>query len=212
MSFKLFSRFLIIMAAAAMTFFSPLSSAQGAPGGNKFLEISPAQPTEPGKTEVLEFFAYSCPHCAVLEPLFAKWSKGLPADVVVKQVPVAFNASMRPQQQLFYALEAMNRMDLHAKVFQAIHEQKKKMFTKADIVAWVADQGVDKAKFEATFDSFGVTSKTARADQLTSVYKLQGTPSIAVGGRYITSPSEAGGYQETIDVADSLVRKVRPAK
>ena len=209
MRFKLFSRFLIVVAAAAMTFFSPMSTAQGA---DKYLEISPAQPTEPGKTEVLEFFAYSCPHCAVLEPLFAKWTKALPQDVVVRQVPVAFNASMRPQQQLFYALEAMNRMDLHPLVFQAIHEQKKRMFTKADIVAWVVDQGVDKAKFEAAFDSFGVTSKTARADQMTTVYKLQGTPSIAVAGRYLTSPSEAGGYQETIDVADSLVRKVRTTK
>jgi thiol:disulfide interchange protein DsbA len=73
----------------------------------------------------------------------------------------------------------------------------------------VAAQGVDRAKFESVYDSFGVVSKSGRADQLVSAYKVQGTPSIAVGGRFITSPSEAGGYQETIDVSDSLIRQLR---
>ena len=195
-----------------MTLFSATLLAQGAPGGKKYLELSPAQPTEPGKVEVLEFFSYSCPHCAVLEPLLEKWIKGLPADVVVKRVPVAFNASMRPLQQLYYSLEAMDRMDLHPKAFQAIHEEKKRLFTKADIIAWAVAQGIDRAKFEALFDSFGVTSKVSRADQLVNTYKIQGTPSIAVAGRFVVSPSEAGGYQETIDQADALVKQVRGAK
>ena len=195
-----------------MTLFSATLLAQGAHGCKKYLELSPAQPTEPGKVEVLEFFSYSCPHCAVLEPLLEKWIKGLPADVVVKRVPVAFNASMRPLQQLYYSLEAMDRMDLHPKAFQAIHEEKKRLFTKADIIAWAVAQGIDRAKFEALFDSFGVTSKVSRADQLVNTYKIQGTPSIAVAGRFVVSPSEAGGYQETIDQADALVKQVRGAK
>ena len=195
-----------------MALFSATLLAQGAPGGKKYVELSPVQPTEPGKVEVLEFFAYSCPHCAALEPLLEKWIKSLPPDVVVRRVPVAFNGSMRPLQQLYYSLEAMDRMDLNAKAFKAIHEEKKRVFTKPDIIAWVAEQGVDRAKFEAMFDSFGVTSKVGRADQLVNAYKIEGTPSIAVAGRYVVSPSETGGYQQTIDQADVLVRQVRAAK
>ena len=82
------------------------------------------------------------------------------------------------------------------------------MFTKPEIVAWAVAQGLDKTKFETTFDSFGTQSKATRAEQLTNAYRVQGTPSIAVGGKYITSPSEAGGYQETIDVAADLVKQV----
>jgi thiol:disulfide interchange protein DsbA len=171
--------------------------------------VNPPQPTEPGKTEVLEFFSYACSHCAVIEPLLEKWKKTIPSDVVVKFVPVAFNASMKPLQQLFYSLEALDRLDLHGKVFHAIHEERKRLFTKPDIVAWVATQGVDRAKFESVYDSFGVVSKSGRADQLVTAYKVQGTPSMAVGGRFLTSPSEAGGYQETIDVTDSLIRQLR---
>ena len=138
-----------------------------------------------------------------------KMDQKVPSDVTVKFVPVAFNASMKPLQQLFYSLEALDRLDLHGKVFNAIHEEKKRLFTKTDIITWVAAQGVDRAKFESVYDSFGVVSKSGRADQLVTAYKVQGTPSMAVGGRFLTSPSEAGGYQETIDVSDSLIRQLR---
>ena len=212
MGFSQISRIWMVLAACVLTLFSATLLAQGAPGGKKYMELSPAQPTEPGKVEALEFFAYSCPHCAALEPLLEKWIKSLPPDVVVRRVPVAFNGSMRPLQQLYYSLEAMDRMDLNAKAFKAIHEEKKRVFTKPDIIAWVAEQGVDRAKFEAMFDSFGVTSKVGRADQLVNAYKIEGTPSIAVAGRYVVSPSETGGYQQTIDQADVLVRQVRAAK
>lgn len=207
MSFLSLARLLGVVTAAVAVFFSPAGMTQGAPKA-KYVEINPAQPTEAGKVEVLEFFSYACPHCAVLEPMTAKWAKTLPANVEVKHVPVAFNAGMKPLQNLFYTLEAMNRMDLHPKVFAAIHQEKKRLFTKPEIVAWVVAQGVDKTKFETTFDSFGTQSKSTRAEQLTNAYRVQGTPSIAVGGKYITSPSEAGGYQETIDVAAGLVKQV----
>jgi len=200
----------VLMATTALFFSSPGLTQGTSPAAKaKYLEVNPPQPTEPGKTEVLEFFSYACSHCAVLEPLLEKWLKKVPSDVVVKFVPVAFNASMKPLQQLFYSLEALDRLDLHGKVFIAIHEEKKRLFTKPDIVAWVAAQGVDRAKFESAYDSFGVVSKSGRADQLVSAYKVQGTPSMAVGGRFLTSPSEAGGYQETIDVSDSLIRQLR---
>lgn len=211
MKIALMVRTLGILMGAAALFFSSPGLTQGTPAAAKakYLEVSPPQPTEPGKTEVIEFFSYACSHCAVLEPLLEKWSKKIPVDVVVKRVPVAFNASMKPLQQLFYSLEALDRLDLHAKVFNAIHEEKKRLFTKPDIVAWVAAQGVDRAKFESVYDSFGVVSKSGRADQLVGAYKVQGTPSMAVGGRFMTSPSEAGGYQETLDVSDSLIRQIR---
>ena len=51
-------------------------------------------------------------------------------------------------------------------------------------------------------------SKAGRADQLVTAYKVQGTPAVAVAGRYLTSPSEAGGYQETLDVSESLIKQV----
>lgn len=207
---NMFSRFAVMLLAVSTMLFSAGSIAQGATAAKgKFIELTPAQATEPGKVEVIDFFSYGCGHCAAIEPLLAKWTKGQPADVVVRGVPVAFNAGMKPLQRLYYTLEALNRLDLHPKVFKAIHQEKKRLFTKAEIKSWIATQGVDAEKFDAAYESFGVSSKASRADQLVTAYRIQGTPSVAVGGRFVTSPSEAGGYQQTLDVAGDLIRQVR---
>jgi thiol:disulfide interchange protein DsbA len=113
--------------AVSSLMFSAGSAAQGAAvAKGKFIEVTPAQASEPGKVEVLEFFSYGCGHCAAIEPLIEKWIKAQSADVVVRGVPVAFNAGMKPLQRLYYALEALNRIDLHPKVFKAIHQEKKR--------------------------------------------------------------------------------------
>ena len=204
------SKIMAVMFGMMSLFLSQGIVAQGAPASSaKFIEISPAQPTEPGKIEVLEFFSYGCGHCAAIEPLLEKWTKAQAADVVVRPIPVAFNASMKPLQRLFYSLEAMNRLDLHPKVFTAIHQEKKRLFTKAEIKSWIGSQGVDVEKFDAVFESFGISSKAGRADQLVTAYRIQGTPSVSVAGRFVTSPSEAGGYQQTLDVAGDLIRQAR---
>ncbi|CAM5784749.1 thiol:disulfide interchange protein DsbA/DsbL [Castellaniella caeni] len=174
-----------------------------------YTTLDPAQPSDtPGKVEVLEFFSYSCPHCAKIEPLVEKWLKTIPSTVVFKGVPVAFNASMRDQQKLYYTLEALGRLDLHGAVFKAIHEEGKDLF-KADAIAdWVATQGVDRKAFMDAFNSFGVQTKVARADELTQAYKIDGTPSFAVGGKFVTSPAQTGTYQGAIDETDTLVKQI----
>jgi len=159
-----FSSFFAVLLLAGAALLAAGASAQGTSA--KFTEVKPPQPTEPGKVEVLEFFSYGCPHCAVLEPMVSEWAKKQPPDVVVRHVPVAFNAGMKPLQQLYYSLESLNRQDLHPKVFAAIHQEKKKIFTKPAIVYWAVSQGLDRAKFESMFDSFGVQSKIQRANQL----------------------------------------------
>ena len=103
-----FTRYIAAAALAALGFFSPASQAQGAQ--QPYQTISPAQPSDtPGKIEVLEFFAYTCPHCAAMQPMVEDWARKAPQDVVLKQVPIAFNASMKPLQQLYYTLAALGR-------------------------------------------------------------------------------------------------------
>lgn len=183
--------------------FAPLSHAQV---DAAHVTIEPAQPSDTaGKVEVLEFFAYTCPHCATMEPMVARWSQTLPEDVVVKHVPVAFNAGMADLQKLYYSLEALDRLDLHSKVFQAIHRQRKRIYNFDAIADWVETEGVDRQQFEAAFQSFGVNNKVARANELAKTYNIEGTPSLAVGGRYVTSPSMTGTYEGAIAEAQKLL-------
>lgn len=174
-----------------------------------YITINPAQPSDtPDKVEVLEFFAYTCPHCAAIEPMVEKWAKTLPANVVVQPVPVAFNASMADLQKLYFALEAMDRLDLHPAVFKAIHDEHKRLFKSDAIADWVAEQGVDRQAFMDAFNSFGINAKVMHANELAKAYRIEGTPSLAVGGKYVTSPSMTGTYEGAISEADKLLKQI----
>lgn len=166
-----------------------------------------------GKIEVLEFFWYGCPHCHDFEPELSAWIKKQANDVVVKKVPVAFRDELLPHSQLFYALESLGKSDLHAKVMEAIHVGKKKLLAEAEITDWVASQGVDRQSFLKAFKSFTVISKPRSANQIAQAYRIDGVPSVAVQGKYMTSPSIAGGSKaRAIQAMDFLVNKARKEK
>jgi thiol:disulfide interchange protein DsbA len=166
-----------------------------------------------GKLEVIEFFWYSCPHCNVFEPKLEAWSRKLPADVVLKRVPVAFRDDFVPQQRLFYTLEAMGKLDeLHAKVFHAIHAERQLINREEPILDWAAKQGLDKAKFKELYDSFSVSSKARRATQLQDAFKVQGVPAMGIAGRYYTDGTLAGTLDRTLQVTDYLIAEARKAR
>lgn len=203
-----FARMFAALAIGAGALFAPASQALAAQP--LYVTLDPAQTpdTPAGKIEVLEFFAYTCPHCNAIEPLLEKWEKTLPPNVVVHPVPVAFNASMTDLQKLYYSLVAIGRTDLHSKVFHAIHAENKPIYDEKAILGWIATQGVDPAKFKAVFDSFGVQTKVTRANELAKNYKIDGTPSFAVDGKYVTSPAMTNGYESAIEETQRLVDMV----
>ncbi|HEU0199263.1 MAG TPA: thiol:disulfide interchange protein DsbA/DsbL, partial [Burkholderiaceae bacterium] len=96
--------------------------------GTEFRRVSPPQAVETGdKIEVLEFFWYGCPHCYSFMPSLEAWRAKLPADVEYRRLPVAFDNSRAAHTKIYYALEQLKRLDLHEKVFRAIHVNKKNL-------------------------------------------------------------------------------------
>ena len=165
-----------------------------------------------GRIEVVEFFWYSCPHCNAFEPALEAWSRRLPADVVLRRVPVAFREDFVPQQRLYYALEALGRMDLHGKVFHAIHQERQPLNRDDAILAWAQRQGLDRARFQEAFNAFGTTSKARRAIQLQDAYQVDGVPSLGVAGRFYTDGEMTGSMPVALQVVDYLVGEVRQGR
>src|SRR6185436_6938377 len=147
----------------------------------------------------LEFFRYSCPHCAAFEPAIEAWAKRLPKDVVLKRVPVSFGDESGLLQRLYYALEAMGLLDkLTPKVFNAIHVERVPFNSPDAIADWVAKQGVDRAKFVDQYKSFTASSKTSRAGQMQNAYRVEAVPSMAVAGRFIIDAETAGSNENML--------------
>lgn len=193
-----------------------LASAQRRPEeGRDYRRLDKAAPVEaaPPKIEVVEFFWYSCPHCHAFEPKLVAWSKTLPPDVVLRRVPVAFRDDFVPQQRLYYTLEAMGKLDeLHTKVFQAIHVDKKPTNTEGPILDFAQQNGLDRAKFQELYNSFAVSTKARRAKQLQDQYEVDGVPALGVAGRFYSDATLAGGMDNALRVVDYLVAEARKSR
>ena len=189
------------------------AAAQGAvpAEGAQFSRIEPAVPPQTaGKLDVLEFFSYACPHCAAFEPALEAWSKRLPADVAFQRVPVPFLANAENFQRTYYALQTLGQVDaVQRKVFTAIHVDRARLDKPAEIAALMAKNGIDAAKFLDVFNSFSVANSVSKAKRLSAAYRIESVPALAVHGRYLTSPSQAGGSEGTLGVADYLLQRAR---
>jgi thiol:disulfide interchange protein DsbA len=150
------------------------------------------QPTDaPGKVEVLDFFWYGCPHCYAFLPELESWRKRLPADVDFHHVAVDFGDPNREAHtKIFYALQVLNRVDdLHVKVFDAFHLKHLRLNDRDSIADFMVTNGISRDKWLSTFDSFSVAGAVKRARITSQNYTIDGTPTIAIDGRYLTSPS-----------------------
>jgi protein dithiol oxidoreductase (disulfide-forming) len=204
-----------VAAASAVTAFglAPAHAQTFRPtDGKDYLTLGKRVPVDgaANSVEVIEFFWYSCPHCNAFEPTLESWIKTAPKHVAVKRMPVQFRDDFAPQQRLFYALEAMGKLDeLHRKVFYAIHVEKQAINKDDAIVEWAAKQGLDKAKFTEVYMSFAVASKVRRAKQLQDAFKVEGVPALGIAGRFYTDGSLAGSMERALAVAEYLIAEVR---
>lgn len=193
--------------------------------GAEYQTLPQVQETTPGnKVEVTEFFTYSCPHCNAFDPVLADWVKKNADKIVFKRVHVAFNRSDVPLQRLYATLEAMGVADqYHAKAFAAEHVERRHMHTDEAIFEWAEKAGIDRAKFIDTYRSFGMQARVNRAQALAKAYMIEAWPTVAVGGRYITSPYQASSQvkpppaaaeqqKHVLQVMDHLVAKVKAEK
>ncbi len=187
---------------------SVVSQAADFTEGVNYKKITP-QPTDTGvKIEVLEFFWYGCPHCYSFEPYIKAWKKTKPANVEFVRVPAVFRPDWEVQARTYYALSNMGVIeDLHGKIFSAIHKDKKRLNKKASITDFVVENGVDRKKFETEYNSFSVDSMVRKAKKKQTAYKIQGVPTVAVNGKYMTSGSMSGSYENLIKIVDYLVKK-----
>ena len=215
----LFAATLAFAAAGALA--SPAAPKEGA----DYQVLPNPQPTDSGKkVEVIEFFAYWCPHCYTFDPILTAWVKKQGDNIVFKRVHVPYNERLAPQQKLYYTLESLGLADQYqARVLDAIHKQRLDFPRDEDVFAWVAKNGIDRQKFADTYRSFGVAGKLRRAGAMMDSYKVEYWPLIVVDGRWQASPSltgqanrelntEAAQQQATTQVLDFLVNKAKAEK
>jgi thiol:disulfide interchange protein DsbA len=192
--------------------------------GVQYITLAEAQNTDAGnKVEVTEFFAYYCPHCNRFEPLLAEWVRKQGANIVFKRVHVSNGPRVLPQQRLYYTFEALGLLgQYHDKVFNAMHLERQRLDSDEAVLDWAVKSGIDRAKFVEAWNSFGVQAKLRRANAMMAAYRINEWPVVAIDGRFLTSPSQAGSsaaaqtegdlQQSALQVMDYLVAKAKAEK
>jgi thiol:disulfide interchange protein DsbA len=129
-------------------------------------------------------------------------------DVVFKRVATGLGRTAWTNlAKTYYALEAtgdLNRLD--AQLFHAIHEEHQPLFDEKAISQWVGQHGVDTAKFNMAFESFGVNTKLNQAEEMVENYKIDGVPALAVDGKYLIL---GNSFEQMLANADGVIAKVR---
>ena len=193
----------------SLAFLTLVSSAQASfVAGHDYVVLDVAQRQETkGKIEVIEFFSWGCPHCYEFYPLLARWLATLPKDATFRRVPVGFgHPEWDNLARAYYALQSTGDLArLDGPIFEAIHKNHVSLFDEESITAWVAKHGVNAAQFTAAYRSFGVNTSVDQALQMVIDYRVDGVPTMAIGGRYEVSAD----HTKMLGVVDELIAKTR---
>ncbi|MBS0555669.1 MAG: DsbA family protein, partial [Proteobacteria bacterium] len=79
----------------------------------------------------------------------------------------------------------------------------------AGVSEWIQGKVADPKKFMDAYKSFGVNSMLQRADQRARDMKIQGVPTLAIDGKFLTSASMAGSHEAALKKADELIARAR---
>jgi thiol:disulfide interchange protein DsbA len=213
----------ILLALAACALAASVQASPADPQNEvDYLKLPVAQKTDTGKkVEVIEFFAYYCPHCYVLEPKLAEWVKRQGVNIVFKRVHVERGAPVAAQQRLFFTLEAMGITEqFHQKVFDAMHKERLPLSNDEQVFDWATKAGIDRARFVDAYRSPAVQARVMQADEQMNTYHVDRWPYLAIGGHYVTSPSQVSQgmppnaneeslIQGALQVMDFLVAKAK---
>jgi protein dithiol oxidoreductase (disulfide-forming) len=203
---------------AALERMTPMPATQQLPAGRwkagtHYKPLVPAQNTSaaPGEVEVVEVFWYGCGHCYALDPVLENWKKTKPAHVKFVRLPVMWGPVHRAHGQLFYTLEALNKLDaLHAKTFDEIHQRRNMLVDQSPErsfqmqLAFAKANGISEADFTREYKGFFVNSSLQRAEDLTRRYRVEGVPMVVINGKYVSDVGMAGGGEQLVQLINDL--------
>lgn len=172
---------------------------------------TPVEQLQKDKIEVLEFFAYWCPHCADLDPVILRHNKTFADDTYFRTEHVVWDAA----RDIGFAriAAAVNQSGLkqsaNPAVFQAVVRQKRTDLADPAVFSkWVVEQKTfDGKKLLAAYESFSNQTQVKQMAAWTAEYGIESTPTVIVGGKYRVSFKN--GYPAGMKTVDELIQKVR---
>ncbi len=181
--------------------------AQKFQAGIHFEVLSPGIDLENNKPVVYEFFGYTCPGCAAMQPIVNALEEEVAFDLV--RVPVVFHDTWEPYARTYHTLSLMNLTDTtHQAIFNAFHVNNNKMRNIEAIAKWLSSAfNVDQKEFLALSQSFAVDGKMRQAERLRQSLNINNTPTLIVNGQYKPNIPKLAEKSKIIAATQYLLQK-----
>ena len=204
-----FISLLLILSAGGLH--SALADSHGFDPTGKYELLRQPQATEtPGKVEVVDVFWYGCPHCFSFLPIMEQYEKVKPAYVEIRRMPAIFRDSWVAHARAYYTAKILGvDQQIHRPLFEAIHNQKRNLDTREELMKFFERYGVSNEDFRNTYDSFAVETLMRKSRVMQQRYGITGTPTVIVNGKYRVSGRLAGSYENMLKVIQALAEKER---
>jgi thiol:disulfide interchange protein DsbA len=195
--------------------------------GTHFITLPAPKPAESraGKIEVAEVFSYGCIHCYRAKREIAMLQAALPADAYMTFVHASFLPSEAwPMfQRAWYTAQAMSiGPALHEQMFAAVWETRevalldangsvrKPLPTIEEAARFYARAGkVKETDFLKRAKSPEIDAAVKRADALVASWRIPGTPSLVVNGRYLVNNDSVTSWNDIRTLVLYLVDQER---
>lgn len=199
----------------------PLAACAQAPAGppqaGKDYEVLPEgqrwQRAPDGRIEVVEVFAYWCPHCAHFQPMVDAWKRTKPADVDFVYLAASYDPDDTFAKAFFAADLAKAVPKVHQPLFDAIHEAgtlPRSNASVAELAAWFGQHGLNAAKMSALMQSKDVTDRMTRARAFMVANRVSGTPTLVVNGKYVVRTARLEDRMRVVDALIAMERTAAP--
>jgi protein dithiol oxidoreductase (disulfide-forming) len=211
-----------ILLTAAVALIALTAHAQQRPGTEGVYEAGrhyevlpvPVRVADPQRLEVVEIFSYACVHCFTFQSSLHSWLEDLPDDVHFVRVPAVFDQSWAFLAKAYYTAEELGVTDaVHGPIFEAVHLRNANVLDPAVLAGLFEERaGTDENAFLRVLNSPGINTRVRQADAQARSYRVTGTPTMIVHGKYRIDGRMAGSNAAMLDVVDFLLARERAAQ
>lgn len=177
-----------------------MQSSVGAEQGTA-LPYREVAPVKQDARVVRVFFMFDCPYCLQYDSSFWEWGRSLPKNWRLEFTPIFTG---QPANYIwiraFYAVKAADSSRLERFMqltYIATQQQKRNLLEQETWRDIVRESGIDQVAFDRAWRSLENSEKlVGPIVDSTDHYRVEATPTVVVGGRYVITPDNTHGNPE----------------
>lgn len=176
--------------------------------GEPFLTVGPYSDDQ---LKAYIFFSYDCIFCRQNHQALERWRTTVPAPIQVERVPMVYIGNVN-QAMAFIAVRSKfpNRLaEFDEAAFRLIQDQGMSVEDPNTFTRAAKESGIPGADLLAAIRSTDVRDRTMKAGKTIVRYRVDITPSIAIGGQQVINPGfTRGDYATFFQLANGLVSQI----